>query len=934
MGCMAFLLQCGADVNALDYRHSSALHLAARYGFTSGVNRLIQHGADVKVKDSRGRTPMHGACVLSNAITATNILGALIERSADLYARDCQGATPLHKAAFVGNDQVLAYLMDSRHSAPGVASSDEAKRVDPALIRDDAGLLLLHCAAASGSTQCLKYWLDEHGGAQPIDSADQRGYTALHYSAFGGHVDGVRLLLAAGASATACSDDRELATPLHKACHNGSIECAEMLIAAGARLDARDAEGALPLHKAVKRGHTQLLRFLQRQSGAPPASETAMLADYFESTTLHKAAFGKHSGLINIMLLAAATGDVDLDGRDVDGRTPLHQAAYSGDVPCVKILVDRGADINGADDRGTRPLHVAARLGHWEVLDTLCDAGVDLAKKYKRKTAAAASTGAAATSATAAAATSSSTTAARAPTPNSSGSGRSGKSTSHQRSKSVGHSKNAALAPGAGRAKQHGASPSPANDDDEEEADVAGGASVGGGASSTTLTEDDSRSVAGDETAAAAPTQHVVESALLVDAPDGDGKTALQLALERRCNDSVRVLLQFGAEVRGDYVPLFADDAIDLVRMSEELPSDVMRALHRLDGLADKLTGALILDDGDDLGPLPDLERFEVADDKRAALSEAIELFNRRPTKGVAMLFERGVMPRHPREVARLLFIESDRLNLAEVGEYLGSGGKFETAVRRYFASFVSFAGLDFDLALRRFLRKFRLPGESQKIDRLVQTFAERYYIANKGEARIQVLTSAQAAYKLAFAIIMLNTDAHNDNVKKEKKMTLPQFLENCAGLNDGADVPIDVLTDLYWRIVQNEIVMNPESEFANAERAGYLHIRLKRVGRGHRWKRRWFILSDNNLYFVRAPGSKDIVGRINLADRCVAKIASDAKASKSKAKLVPFNLISNEANVPPITLRAESSRDCQGWVDSIQNAGGPTPLPQDEPKQ
>ncbi len=50
-----------------------------------------------------------------------------------------------------------------------------------------------------------------------------------------------------------------------------------------------------------------------------------------------------------------------------------------------------------------------------------------------------------------------------------------------------------------------------------------------------------------------------------------------------------------------------------------------------------------------------------------------------------------------------------------------------------------------------------RLPGEAQKIDRIMEKFAERYCRDNPA-----VFPNADGAYLLAFAIIMLNTDAHN----------------------------------------------------------------------------------------------------------------------------------------------------------------------------
>ena len=47
------------------------------------------------------------------------------------------------------------------------------------------------------------------------------------------------------------------------------------------------------------------------------------------------------------------------------------------------------------------------------------------------------------------------------------------------------------------------------------------------------------------------------------------------------------------------------------------------------------------------------------------------------------------------------------------------------------FVDFLDFRGLEFVDALRVFLQAFRLPGESQKIDRFMLKFAERYIAGN-----------------------------------------------------------------------------------------------------------------------------------------------------------------------------------------------------------
>lgn len=70
----------------------------------------------------------------------------------------------------------------------------------------------------------------------------------------------------------------------------------------------------------------------------------------------------------------------------------------------------------------------------------------------------------------------------------------------------------------------------------------------------------------------------------------------------------------------------------------------------------------------------------------------------------------------------------------------------------------------------RTFLNGFRLPGEAQKIDRLMEKFAERYVSCNP-----DAFKSADVAYVLAYSVIMLNTDAHNPQVKVKMSQQVSQ---------------------------------------------------------------------------------------------------------------------------------------------------------------
>lgn len=85
-------------------------------------------------------------------------------------------------------------------------------------------------------------------------------------------------------------------------------------------------------------------------------------------------------------------------------------------------------------------------------------------------------------------------------------------------------------------------------------------------------------------------------------------------------------------------------------------------------------------------------------------------------------------------------------------------------------------------------------PGEAQKIDRVLTTFAKQYYSHNS-----DLFEGEDTAVILSFSILMLQTDLHNPN--NVRKMTCPQFVRNNRGIDEGHDVNEAILTGIYRRI-------------------------------------------------------------------------------------------------------------------------------------
>ena len=98
------------------------------------------------------------------------------------------------------------------------------------------------------------------------------------------------------------------------------------------------------------------------------------------------------------------------------------------------------------------------------------------------------------------------------------------------------------------------------------------------------------------------------------------------------------------------------------------------------------------------------------------------------------------------------------------------------------------------DEALRVFMTLFRLPGEGQKIDRILMSFGHVYASVNQPVALMlsgawsgcdytfeeRLIRGASAAHILSYAIMMLNTDLHNSSVKGS--MSMKDFKRNCRG--------------------------------------------------------------------------------------------------------------------------------------------------------
>lgn len=158
----------------------------------------------------------------------------------------------------------------------------------------------------------------------------------------------------------------------------------------------------------------------------------------------------------------------------------------------------------------------------------------------------------------------------------------------------------------------------------------------------------------------------------------------------------------------------------------------------------------------------------------------------------------------------------------SDVSRHLSKNNEFARVVAEEYLRFFEFSGRTLDAALRMFLHRFCLIGETQERERVLVHFSKRYLDCNPGAFKSQ-----DAVHTLTCALMLLNTDLHNENVGH--KMTCLEFIENLAELNEGENFPKEVLKALYlsikaapleWAVDDSEQEAPAQDNHANASEA------------------------------------------------------------------------------------------------------------------
>lgn len=276
-----------------------------------------------------------------------DMVKVLLAAGADVFAADSRaGSTAMHKACQGGSAAVVKLLVDAGAFVDAVAPT--------------TGHTPLMDALWFKYPDIVQYLLDQGAG---LNLSTHYGFSLLQHFEYELNVNvlGKNKLLEAEKmiKARQQSDQAKIeGQKLMKAITDNDLETVKRLIAAGVDVNERYPfvngfnDYHTPLLVACRDGHTDIVTELLRAGADVNAVEPT-----FGAVPLHKAVYNGHSDITGI-LIGQPGINLDYQGA-TNGYTPLHDALWHGYDACARILIEAGARLDLPGHDGKLPLDIA-----------------------------------------------------------------------------------------------------------------------------------------------------------------------------------------------------------------------------------------------------------------------------------------------------------------------------------------------------------------------------------------------------------------------------------------------------------------------------------------------------------------------------------------------------------------------------------------------
>ncbi|WP_265039233.1 ankyrin repeat domain-containing protein [Wolbachia endosymbiont (group A) of Yponomeuta plumbellus] len=313
------------DINAQGKLGRTSLHLASGAGEWDKAKLLLDRGANTEIQDEFGYTPIF----LATQSGKCSIVKLLLDRGANIDAQDKEGKTLLHFAASGNNLDMVQFLLDRGAS---------------------------------------------------IEVQDGRDWTPILYAAQSGKWGVVKLLVSNGAKFN--NEITYQGTPLHFAAQEGNLDIAQFLLDEGADIESQDDHNRKPLHLAVEAGRLNVVKLLLDRGASVNAKDENNKTPLDLATKGDMIEILKKAELDQGLLINARDGNLDkvkdliaqganLEAKDNNDNTPLHNACNNGHFNVAKYLIEKGASLKAKNKDNKTPLELVEQKGYTDIVEIL-----------------------------------------------------------------------------------------------------------------------------------------------------------------------------------------------------------------------------------------------------------------------------------------------------------------------------------------------------------------------------------------------------------------------------------------------------------------------------------------------------------------------------------------------------------------------------------
>ncbi|KAI9365144.1 hypothetical protein BD770DRAFT_357106 [Pilaira anomala] len=152
-----------------------------------------------------------------------------------------------------------------------------------------------------------------------------------------------------------------------------------------------------------------------------------------------------------------------------------------------------------------------------------------------------------------------------------------------------------------------------------------------------------------------------------------------------------------------------------------------------------------------------------------------LDLFHDDRTKQIQTSIHKDKIQEDIKETAEKLWNEDETIVTKEkMAEWLGQGKPFNSAVLYHYMENFYFTDMRLDSAFRKLCSKLYFKAEAQQIDRILESFANRYWDCNQD----CLYGSADVVYAVVYSLLLLNTDLHVAQ-GNHARMTRSEFIRN-----------------------------------------------------------------------------------------------------------------------------------------------------------